>query len=112
MLDRDLAGLYGVTTAALNQAVRRNRARFPPDFMFQLNEREFADWRSQIVMSNLRRNSSTNVASSQAGMAATAAIVVRRENLMRDFPPTIGADALKERQGASTRSHTNASRPR
>jgi ORF6N domain len=36
MLDRDLAKLYQVTTAALNQALRRNRARFPGDFMFQL----------------------------------------------------------------------------
>jgi hypothetical protein len=40
LLDRDLAGLYGVTTRALNQAVRRNRARFPPDFMFQLTKEE------------------------------------------------------------------------
>ena len=36
MLDRDLAKLYGVTTKALNQAVKRNRERFPADFMFQL----------------------------------------------------------------------------
>lgn len=36
MLDRDLALLYGVSTAALNQAVRRNLDRFPKDFMFQL----------------------------------------------------------------------------
>ena len=36
MLDRDLANLYGVSTAALNQAVRRNRERFPTDFMVQL----------------------------------------------------------------------------
>ena len=36
MLDRDLAELYGVTTGALNQAVKRNKERFPEDFMFQL----------------------------------------------------------------------------
>ncbi len=36
MLDRDLAELYQVTTSALNQAVKRNNKRFPPDFMFQL----------------------------------------------------------------------------
>ncbi len=52
MLDRDLADLYGVTTAALNQAVRRNRSRFPEDFMFQLSKEEFASWMSQIVISN------------------------------------------------------------
>lgn len=40
MLDRDLAALYEVTTAAMNQAVRRNRERFPQDFMFQLSAEE------------------------------------------------------------------------
>jgi len=51
MLDRDLAELYGVATKALNQAVRRNRDRFPPDFMFELtwDEIEMLESRSQIV---------------------------------------------------------------
>ena len=40
MLDLDLAAIYGVTTGALNQAVKRNLGRFPPDFMFQLTEKE------------------------------------------------------------------------
>jgi len=40
MLDRDLAELYGVTTSALNQAVKRNSDRFPPDFMFRLTDAE------------------------------------------------------------------------
>lgn len=52
LLDRDLADLYGVETKVLNQAVKRNLARFPSDFMFQLNSEEFEDWRSQIVTSN------------------------------------------------------------
>jgi hypothetical protein len=52
MLDRDLAELYGVETKVLNQAVKRNAARFPSAFMFQLSDREFSDWRSQIVTSN------------------------------------------------------------
>jgi len=51
MLDRDLARLYDVSTAALNQAVRRNRDRFPGDFMFQLTTKEVAQLnRSQIVI--------------------------------------------------------------
>jgi ORF6N domain-containing protein len=51
MLDRDLAVLYGVSTAALNQAMRRNRERFPEDFMFQLTSVEVAGLnRSQIVI--------------------------------------------------------------
>ena len=55
MLDRDLAALYGVTTSALKQAVRRNRERFPHDFVFVLNKSEFDDWRSQTVISNADR---------------------------------------------------------
>lgn len=55
MLDRDLAKLYGVTTGALNQAVRRNRDRFPEDFMFQLTSAEVADLNlSQIVIASLK----------------------------------------------------------
>lgn len=51
MLDRDLATLYNVSTAAFNQAVRRNRDRFPEDFMFQLTSDEVAQLnRSQIVI--------------------------------------------------------------
>lgn len=49
MLDSDLAALYGVTTKSLNQAVRRNRERFPPDFMFQLTVEESRLLRSQTV---------------------------------------------------------------
>lgn len=50
MLDHDLAELYQVQTKALNQAVRRNADRFPPDFMFQLSEKEVAELnRSQFV---------------------------------------------------------------
>jgi hypothetical protein len=52
MLDSDLAELYGVTTAALNQAVKRNRDRFPDDFMFQINKLEFEALISQSVISN------------------------------------------------------------
>lgn len=41
MLDADLADLYGVSTKVFNQAVRRNRDRFPGDFIFRLTEEEF-----------------------------------------------------------------------
>ncbi len=52
MLDRDLAELYGVSTKALNQAVKRNTQRFPEGFMFRLTKDEFAGLRSRIVTSN------------------------------------------------------------
>ena len=51
LLDRDLSRLYGIETRVLKQAVRRNRDRFPEDFMFELSSEEFADWRSQFVTS-------------------------------------------------------------
>ena len=52
MLDADLAQLYGVETRVLVQAVKRNAARFPGDFMFQLDAQEWASLRSQTVISN------------------------------------------------------------
>jgi hypothetical protein len=55
ILDRDLAKLYGVETRTLKQAVRRNRERFPEDFMFVLTKEEFGAWRSQIVISKAER---------------------------------------------------------
>ncbi len=63
MFDRDLAELYGVETKVLNQAVKRNIKRFPPDFMFQLTYTEMKIWKSQFVTSKndkigLRKQSS------------------------------------------------------
>jgi len=55
MLDADLAGLYGVTTKRLNERVRRNRSRFPDDFMFQLTAEEVLSLRSQIATSKQGR---------------------------------------------------------
>ncbi|MFH0948527.1 MAG: ORF6N domain-containing protein [Elusimicrobiota bacterium] len=51
MLDRDLAGLYGVEVKYLKRQVRRNIERFPVDFMFELSEKEFENWRCQFVTS-------------------------------------------------------------
>jgi len=52
MFDRDLAKLYGVQTKVLLQGIKRNRERFPNDFMFQLTKEEFINLRSQIVTSS------------------------------------------------------------
>ncbi len=52
MLDEDLADLYGVETRRLIEQVKRNRDRFPEDFMFQLSKEEAAVLRSQIAISN------------------------------------------------------------
>ncbi len=54
MLDRDLAALYEVETRVLNQAVRRNRERFPSDFMFELTREEIMGISQIVTSSNLR----------------------------------------------------------
>ncbi len=52
MLSTDLADLYAVEPRALIQSVKRNKDRFPPDFMFQLTEQEFRHLKSQFVISS------------------------------------------------------------
>ncbi|MGA2091529.1 MAG: ORF6N domain-containing protein [Endomicrobiales bacterium] len=52
MLDSDLADMYGVSTKRLNERVQRNIKRFPIDFMFQLQKKEYEALRSQIATSN------------------------------------------------------------
>ncbi len=52
MLDNDLARIYGVTTARLNQQVRRNIDRFPADFMFELSLEEYRNLMLQIATSS------------------------------------------------------------
>jgi hypothetical protein len=52
IMDADLAAFYGVSTKVLNQAVKRNADRFPPDFRFQLTDEEVANLMSQIVTSS------------------------------------------------------------
>jgi hypothetical protein len=52
VLDVDLARIYGVPTRVLNQALRRNKRRFPADFAFQLSGEEYDAMRSQIVIAS------------------------------------------------------------
>ena len=49
MLDKDLAGLYGIETKRLKEAVKRNMRRFPPDFMIELSKDEMENLRSQFA---------------------------------------------------------------
>ena len=67
ILDRDLARLYGVETFRLNEQVKRNIERFPEDFMFQLSQEEFENWKLQNVTSIDETNlKSQNAISSDA----------------------------------------------
>jgi len=67
MLDADLAALYGVEARALNQAVVRNRDRFPSDFMFQISAEEYEHVRPRFVsaLEGEKSNSSQTVMSSR-----------------------------------------------
>ena len=58
ILDSDLARLYGIPTFRLNEAVKRNKKRFPEDFVFQLTEQEHASLISQIAISKAGRGGS------------------------------------------------------
>ncbi|MBR3589909.1 MAG: ORF6N domain-containing protein [Alistipes sp.] len=75
MLDRDLAELYDVPTKALNQAVKRNIKRFPPDFMFQLNKEEFTNLRSQIVTSSWGGTRTMPYAFTEQGVAMLSGLL-------------------------------------
>jgi hypothetical protein len=67
ILDEDLARIYGVTTKVFNQAVKRNKRKFPTDFMFQLTVEEYEDLRSQIVTSSQTSNRSQFVTGFHGG---------------------------------------------
>ena len=74
-MDRDLAELYGVETRVLNQAVKRNIRRFPKDFMFQLNSKEFNILKSQFVTSSWGGQRKMPYAFTEQGVAMLSGII-------------------------------------
>ena len=74
MLDSDLARLYQVKTGELNQSVKRNIKRFPPDFMFQLTPEE-VKMMSQIVISSKRKASAPPFAFTEQGVAMLSGLL-------------------------------------
>jgi hypothetical protein len=120
LLDADLALLYGVETRRLNEQVRRNRERFPADFMFQLTANEFADLKSQFATSSWGGRRKLPYAFTEHGtiMAATVLNSVRalemsiyivrvfvqlRELLASNKELTAKLDELEHRVGAHDR---------
>ena len=75
MLDFDLARLYQVETKVLNQAVKRNRKRFPADFMFQLGSEEFANLKSQFVTSSWGGRRTLPYAFTEQGIAMLSSVL-------------------------------------
>ncbi|MEY2521422.1 MAG: hypothetical protein QOF24_3181 [Verrucomicrobiota bacterium] len=76
MLDYVLAELYGIETRALKQAVRRNRARFPNDFMFELSAKEIQSLVSQFVIPSVRNlGGSKPMAFTEQGVAMLSSVL-------------------------------------
>ena len=75
MLDFDLARLYQVETKVLKQAVRRNIRRFPPDFMFELENKDVANLRSQIVTSSWGGRRTLPMAFTEQGVAMLSGLL-------------------------------------
>jgi hypothetical protein len=74
LLDRDLAALYGVETRVLNQAVRRNKSRFPRDFLFSLTRTEIRNI-SQIVISSDIKHARNVFAFTEQGVAMLSSVL-------------------------------------
>jgi hypothetical protein len=93
MLDYDLAALYEVETRTLNQSVKRNLKRFPPDFMFQLTAKEWELMSSQFVMTSTSKRPKTALpyAFTEQGLAMLSGILNSDKaievniNIMRAF---------------------------
>jgi hypothetical protein len=75
MLDEDLAELYNVTTGNLNKAVKRNMARFPDDFMFQLTKKEFSNLLFQIGRSSWGGRRTPPIAFTEQGVAMLSGVL-------------------------------------
>ena len=133
MLDRDLAALYGVQTSRLNEQVKRNKARFPAAFMFQLSHEEMKNWISQIATSNLGQSIKMGLrrrpyaftehgiimlasvlksdVAVNASIQITNAFVAMRRALASMVPMMARLDAVERRQIADqTRNNENQAR--
>ena len=75
MLDNDLAEMYGVQTKQLKRQVRRNKSRFPKDFMFELSTKEFENLRSQIGTSSWGGARYNPMAFTEQGIAMLSSIL-------------------------------------
>ena len=89
LLDTDLAELYGVEARALNQAVARNRNRFPGDFMFQLTPEEWERVRSHTVTASGDKggNSAQSVTSGKEGEPLRSQTVISKGKGGRRYMP-------------------------
>ena len=82
MLDADLAELYGIATKVLNQAVRRNKDRFPEDFIFRISDSEYSNLKSHFVTSSWGGKRKPTSAFTEHGVTMLAS-VLRSESAIK-----------------------------
>ncbi|MGV3630849.1 MAG: ORF6N domain-containing protein [Bacteroidota bacterium] len=75
MLDKDLAGLYGIETKRLKEAVKRNMRRFPPDFMIELSKDEMENLRSHFATSSWGGNRYGTFAFTEHGILMLSSVL-------------------------------------
>ena len=85
MLDMDLATIYEVETRVLKQAVRRNLDRFPEDFMFELNDEEFQNLTSQIVISSWGGQRHKPFAFTEQGVAMLSSVLKSKKAIQMNI---------------------------
>ena len=82
MLDQNLAELYGVSTKVLVQALKRNSKRFPPNFMFQLRQKESKNLRSQFVTSSWGGRRYLPYAFTEHGVAMLSSVLNSKQAIL------------------------------
>ncbi len=75
MLDKDLAEMYGVEVRRLNESVKRNTKRFPEDFMFQLNQEQWSNLKSQFATSSWGGSRTLPYAFTEQGVAMLSSVL-------------------------------------
>jgi len=81
MLDKDLAELYGVSTMRLNEQVKRNKERFPEDFMFQLTKEEASNLISQFAISSWGGNRKLPLVFTEQGVAMLSSVLNSKRSI-------------------------------
>ena len=98
MLDRDLAALYGVETRVLNQAVKRNKDRFPGDFMFELTRVEIMRISQSVISSPGLKFSKLVYAFTEHGVAILSSVLNSQQAIKVNV--AIDEHRLQDRQRA------------
>ena len=102
MFDFDLAILYEVETRTLNQAVKRKIMRFPIDFMFQLDEIEFENLKSQIVTSSWGGSRKLPYAFTEQGIAMLSGLLNSEKAIKTRWVQLIKLEILKKIKNKTT----------